>query len=502
MTVPARGQENGAPSNHEASQQPTIHLNKPDQDTPRELIYAYYCVRRGWESRLYLMDRSPRTIDFKVAIHGLSGQTVTLKPMSISPDDDVEIDLRDSLNELGADIEGDFSEGSFSILFNGTGNPLGGRLLVKGPNEEWNFGPVWSQNESGLSMISPRIETLWWDLGGSRDVILAVNNTSSTPVTADYYLDWAGKRHAAPALSFAPHQTRILSVTEALAGLGATAYQASIGGVSIVPRDGRAVLSAKAKLTDADTHKVIGLVLFSPQHQPARALDAIAVPIGVPSAESLYEGQGNFTPHIVVRNLLGTGQTLKLSVIYPGKDAPAIAHLDSIHLAGYTTQEIRLDNYYTSLPLPLPFCQLRMVYSGPPGSVEAEVRTVEEDSGAEEEIPIRNEGDGYAGSLASYWSFDEDTDFYVFFTDLSDKPGRFAMRIEAGGITYFGPGIELGPHETKFINMRREIALQRPDVLGRLLPKDATEGRLTYIRLDNVPLFGRVLEVSRSNKSQ
>ncbi len=492
----ARGQEGAGPAARQESSS-SGRPTPPDQNTPRELIYSYYCVRRGWESRLELMDRAPRPIDFTLAVHGLSGRTVEMKPMTISPDAPVEIELRDSLNELGADVEGDFAEGSLSVHFKGPGNPLGGRLLVEGPNERWNLGPIWSQNESGYSMIPPRLETLWWDLGGSRDVVLTVNNTSSAPATADFFLDWAGKRHAAPALSFAPHQTRILSVTETLGNLGATAYQAPLGGLSIVPRDGRAVLVAQAKLTDAETNKVIGLVFYSPQHQVASALDAIAVPISVPAPGSLYAGLGSFTPHLVVRNLLEGVQTLTLTVVYPGKNAPALTPLGAIHLAGYTTEDIRLDNYYTSLPLPLPYCQLRVQYSGPPGTLEAELRVVEENSGAEEEIPIANEGDGYAGSLASYWSFDDRHDDYVFFTDLADEPGRFAMRIDAGGVSYSVPIITLQPHETRFVNLRELVALQQPDARGHLIPKDVTEGRLIFNRMDNVAMYGRILEVER-----
>lgn len=474
----------------------------PGENTPRELIYPYYCVRKGWESRLELMDRAPRVIDFSMAVHGLSGRTVTTKPMSIAPDKGMHLDLREVLTDLGADVEGDFSEGSISILFKGEGNPLGGRLLVEGPNESWNLGPVWSQNEYGESMIPPRLDTLWWDLGGSRDVELTVNNISNAPVTADFFLDWAGQRHAAPALAFAPHETRILSVTQTLAGMDVTPFRAPVGGLSIVPRGDRAALIAQGKMTDADTGKIIALVFDLPQLEILSALHAIAVPISAPTPGSLYAGLGNFTPHIVARNLMGSDQTLTLTVEYPGKDAPAMTTLDPLTLPGYTTRDIRLDNYYNLLPLPLPFCQLRIQYSGPPGSVLAEVRVVDENTGDEQRIPVANEGNGYAASLASYWSYEENRDDYVFFTNMSDQPGRFGMRVDAGGVTYFPAIIELRPHETKFINLRELVARQEPDVRGTVIPKDTDHGRLFYNRLDNIPMYGRILEVQRHGENQ
>jgi hypothetical protein len=495
-TLPVGAQEAPAPFG-QPRVQPSARPKPLDKDTPREIIYPHYSLRQGWESRLELMDRTPRVIEFTMEVHGLSGQTVTGKPMTITPDQALEIDMRQFLNDLGADIQGDFSEGSISIYFKGTGNPLGGRLLVQGPRESWNLGPVWRENESGYGMIPPRLDTLWWDLGGSRDVEITVNNTSSTPETAEFVLEWDGKQHAAPALQFGPHETKLLSVTQTLAAMGVTPYQAVTGGLSIVPRDGRAVLIAQGKMTDADTGKVIGLVFNLPQLQVASALHAIAVPISVPAPGSLFAGQGNFTPHIAVRNLLDSEQTLTLTVEYPGKDGAAMTTLDPLRIERYTTQDIRLDNYYASLHLPLPFCELRIQYSGPPGSVEAEVRVVEENSGSVEEIPVANEGNGYAGSLASYWSFNDRKDIYVFFTDMGDQPGRFAMTIDAGGVRYFAPLVKLHPRETQYVNLRELIAQQKADLRGHLIPKDATEGRLFFIRMDNVPMYGRILEVPR-----
>lgn len=51
-----------------------MHPKPPGKETPQELIYSYDCVRRGWESRLELMDRAPRTLEFTMAVHGSRGE--------------------------------------------------------------------------------------------------------------------------------------------------------------------------------------------------------------------------------------------------------------------------------------------------------------------------------------------------------------------------------------------------------------------------------------------
>ena len=128
--LPAWAQESTRPSS----------LQAPDDDTPREIIYPYYSLRHG-ESFLVLMDRAPRPIEFRVAIHGVSGQTVWSKPMTIQPQERLEINIKQLLTDLSVDYKGDFYEGSVSLHFKGPGNPLGGRMGVETPEGVWNLGP-------------------------------------------------------------------------------------------------------------------------------------------------------------------------------------------------------------------------------------------------------------------------------------------------------------------------------------------------------------------------
>jgi hypothetical protein len=96
-------------------------------------------------------------------------------------------------------------------------------MLVEGPHQTLNLGPVWSMGGSGLNMLPDRLNTLWYDLGGARDVAATVTNITNQPVSADLYLDFAGERHAAPVLRFAPHETNHVSFAEVFAALILTA---------------------------------------------------------------------------------------------------------------------------------------------------------------------------------------------------------------------------------------------------------------------------------------
>jgi hypothetical protein len=469
----------------------------PDPNTPRELIYPYYNIQAGYESTLDMMNRSARVVEFTVSVHSQSGEGVTSKPMTISPTEEVVIEIKKLLNDMNIDYRGDFSEGNLSINFRGEGNPLAGRMLVKGPHEALNLGPVWNMGESGQNMVPLQLDGLWWDLGGSRDVEAAVINITDKPEVADLFLDFGGKRRAAEPLSLAPHGTRPISITRTLAEMKLTPFEAPTGGFTIVPRSGKPTLVAEGEITDAESGLVTALNFSLPQVRLASALHATGVPIGPPSADSPFRGfkGANFTPHIYVRNLLDSEQTLDLTVEYPGEKAPQSTALPALRIPGYTTLDVRLDAYYGYLPLPLPFCAVRVQHNGPPGSLIAEMTAVNETTNQARQIRIENEGNGYAGSLVSYWSLEGKKDFLAFLTNMGERDCRVAFAIQAGSVKYLPHPIKLAPHETRVIGFRELRDKQIADADGHVLPHDAVVGRMTYIRLDLVPMLGAVQEV-------
>ncbi|MBZ5670412.1 MAG: hypothetical protein LAO04_11860 [Acidobacteriia bacterium] len=473
----------------------------PDENTPRELFYPRYSLREGYESSLSMMDIAQRPIEFTVSVHSLSGATVTSNKMTIRPSEELTIDVRDLLADLNVDYRGDFLEGTLSINFKGKGNPLAGRMVIAGPHERQNIGPVWSMGEFGQDMLPPVLNNYWHDLGGTRDAWVTVSNMSSQPAVGDVHFDIAGKRYSPAPLRFAPYQTHQLSVTEILAALEITPYQATLGGLSIVPR-GQPTLVASGYMTDSDTGAQTALDFPLPQKQPSSALHTTGIPIGRPTAGSPFAGfkDANFTPHLYLRNLLDAEQTVRLTVEVPTQNGAQLVNLAPFRLPAFTTLDVRLDDYYNELPLPLPFVSLRAAFNGPGGSVIGTVKVFNEATAQVTSIGSANEGNGYAGSLASYWGFDDDTDFVVFLTDMGEKDCRVAFQIESAGKEYIVPNVKLMPHETRWYSLRDLRDQQIPDLSGNMIPKDAVEGRLFYLRMDNVPMMGRVSKVPQIPK--
>ena len=65
------------------------------------------------------------------------------------------------------------------------------------------------------------------------------------------------------------------------------------------------------------------------------------------------------------------------------------------------------------------------------------------------------------------------------------------------GQTYSPDSLELLPHETRMIDLRKLRDAQLPDFLGNLIPAGATDGSVTWVRLDNVAVMGRLMVINR-----
>jgi hypothetical protein len=144
-----------------------------------------------------------------------------------------------------------------------------------------------------------------------------------------------------------------------------------------------------------------------------------------------------------------------------------------------------------------PFCSVRIQYSGSPGSLQAQVSSVESKGNLVVDSHIQNEGNGWAGSGANPWHLDEDTESILFLTNESDQPARIGAQVAANGVTYYLTKLRLNPHETRAIDIRKLRDAQEPDLKGNRIPAAATDGSVIWVRGDNLPVMGRLMLIHR-----
>ncbi len=501
-------------------------------ESQRELDFPYYSLAGGFSSALNLVSDSPNPLDFTLVIHGRSGLTQVMAKMGI--------DLRSLLTSLNADVTGDFAEGSIAALFEGTIMPLVGQVTITNPALGLVHESEMVENDPGRSDIPAALSGLWWSLSGGRDARIMVSNMSGNPAVADVFLDFQGERHPSAPLTFSPHETKVLSVAQLLGDLKTSPSQAPEGGITIIQRGPNPRLIAQGKVLDPVTGFSTTLEFPDPARQRTNALHASGVPIGTPPKGSPFAGTGSFAPQVIARNLGATPQALTITVEYPkgaawnsveGPGGPAVPsvvapvlhHKDDtsstaiapppspdpasltgqlalapLTLGPYSTADFSLDAVMNQLPLPLPYCSIRIQYSGAPGTMAAQVSSVDVRQDLVVDARVMNEGDGWAGSGANPWHLDTNTESILFLTDESDKPARIGFSITAGGVHYYLTTLKLAPHETRAINIRQLRDAQQADFKNNKFPAGAADGAVNWVRLDNVAVTGRVVVISRS----
>ncbi|MGH9345032.1 MAG: peptidoglycan DD-metalloendopeptidase family protein, partial [Terriglobia bacterium] len=514
---------------------------------PRELDFPYYSLKDGYQAILLLVSDSPQPVDLTIAIRNTFGQmlttTATLQPQAKLP-----FDLAGTITSLGGDPTGAYAEGSVAVYYMGTIMPVVGQITETNPELGLTHQVDMVENDPGRSDIPAVLNGVWWGIGGGQAATVTVTNSSDTPQFANVYLDFQGSRHAVnPPLSFGPFETKTLDVGQLLASAGASPASAPEGGITIQQIGPNPALMASGKITDPATGFSSTIDFPAPERQLASALHATGLPIGVPTKDSPYAGTGTFIPHVVVRNLSGTLQYVTITVEYskltsqgtgssgqsgsqPASQTAANTHnektsartllpggisnhpewgagtgltagsstvLASMPVGPYSTEDFSLASVMDKIPLPLPFCSIRIQYSGAPGSVEAQVSSVEENNNLIVDATPQNEGDGWAGSGANPWHIDKNTESVLFLTNMGDKPSRIAFEVTANNVHYYLTQLVLSPHETRAIDLRVLRDAQQADLKGNKIPASATDGSVNWVRADLVPVTGRVVVINR-----
>jgi hypothetical protein len=463
----------------------------------REIDFPYYSLRDGFTSTLNLVSDSPQPTDLTIAVRSLLGHSL-LSHQTIQSQAKLPVDLGGLIAKLGSDPAGEFAEGSVAVYFMGTIMPVVGQLTIANPALRLIHESEMVENDLGRSDIPPVLNSSWWGLGGGRDARIMIANFSGNQVAADVWLEFGGQRHPAPPLLFAPDETKVLSLNQMLGQIGVSPAEAPAGGITIVQRGPNPRLIAEGKILDPVTGFSTTLSFPDPARQQASALHVSGIPIGTPTTDSPFAGTGTFIPHVIARNLLSASQNVTVTLEYADqKGKPAQTVLAPLSVAGLSTEDFTLDAVMGQLPLPLPYVSLRMEHSGPPGSLVAQVSSVEAKSDLVVDAHVANEGDGWAGSGANPWRLDGETESILFLTNMGGQEARIGFVLTANGVHYYLTKLKLEPRETKAIDIRKLRDKQEADFKKNKIPAGASDGSVNWVRMDNAPVMGRLVVIQR-----
>jgi hypothetical protein len=172
--------------------------------------------------------------------------------------------------------------------------------------------------------------------------------------------------------------------------------------------------------------------------------------------------------------------------------------LAPVTVAGQSTLDFSFAAVMNQLPLPLPFVSIRIQYSGLAASMVAELASVDQTQDLVIDSKLMNEGWTWSGSGGNPWHLDKQTESILFLTNESGQPARIGLQVTANNIHYYLTKLKLQPHETRVINLGSLRDAQAADCKNNKIPPGATDGAVNWVRIDNVPVTGRVVVVQRN----
>ncbi len=92
---------------------------------------------------------------------------------------------------------------------------------------------------------------------------------------------------------------------------------------------------------------------------------------------------------------------------------------------------------------------------------------------------------------------DASTDSVLFLTNESNQPARVGLSITAESVHYYLTSLELAPYETRAIDIRQLRDAQVADFKGDKIPLNATDSSVNWVRIDDVPMCGRLMVIRK-----
>ncbi len=71
------------------------------------------------------------------------------------------------------------------------------------------------------------------------------------------------------------------------------------------------------------------------------------------------------------------------------------------------------------------------------------------------------------------------------------------FEVTANGVHYYLTDLKLARHEARAVGLGKLRDAQKPDFRGHKIPAGARDGSVLWIRLDNVPVMGRLVAIER-----
>jgi hypothetical protein len=274
------------------------------------LSFAYYSIKDDWDSTLTLNNSSVTELVTTVTVYSLDGRALTLPSLSVKPNSNIAVSLREFLNRIQQN--GQFQEGSLDVRFNSDDSmAIAPQLTVSDAEHGMSF-----DMEPPMMPMSSTLEGLWWSLDDTTSGQIMLSNTTETALKSLVNVEWSGAVVKGPEVSLSAHQTAVLDIKEMLSDLQIEAQGIEQGGLSITHNGMPGALIAHGVILKRDARFASNLPFVDPMMQKNSVLNGTGLLFAHPVSGSAFPETSFFTPRLALRNISGSSQKARVTVRY------------------------------------------------------------------------------------------------------------------------------------------------------------------------------------------
>ena len=442
---------------------PTIQESAPIQsDKPHVMAASYYNLQGTLKSSISLNNKGLLPLEVKPTLFNMDGERLDVPPVTVEATSFRVFDLAEWAEPGGPA----FQRGSLQLFYRGKDLLLGAQVKITDPASSIIFDEQLSEPKT---MISSRLEGLWWLPSHDSHVSIAISNTTDSTQTA--LLEVGGvapNQRGSKELILKPHQTILINPAQDFSDKPTDLL--NTGGISIRHSGEPGDLIARAMIQDATAGFSSAVQLTDPKKAKSSSLHGAGLRLGEIAGEEL-------TAVIVARNISEKAAVLRGRIPLTKDDGSIdVLNLREVKLM---PGEVRQWEVKEARGLKGP-AGLEFDYDTEPGSVIVSALSVSKSKNHVFQVPMLDVTvqKSSTGVYPFYFYGSSSTVVYIKNTTAVEQKYVCHMNFEGGN---YMMGVKaIAPGETVTIDIRALRDNQVPDQEQRTIPHDVAHGQVRW----------------------
>lgn len=431
-------------------------------------------ARGGGE--LVFNSRSPEALDVTPVFYRLNGSVVRGNPVRIESTEIRYVKIGELIPEA---YRHEHNWGALSLTYNGFNREMWSQFRFLAVNGGGNVDEFFTVKEESRSDL---LEAAWW-MPPQSEAIIALGNLTDDDTSATLTFNDGGTR----TVKMKPHETEIIRHSDRGKD-GAESVRIEVTGAagSIVPTG---IITAR----DGSFNSVIRF--YNPKAAKQSHLFANGFRVA------------GVTPHMMLKNTTSAALTVQAEFIpLSGTLSGSTFILSNINLNPNEVTEVDLSGLQRMAAKnpALKTVSVQITNTGAPGSVIGSLYGIDQSTGANYDVPLRDSGPPRSMTGSYPWKITEDFTTIAYVTNISDQEAQFFTQINyPGGNLVFEPR-KVGPGETAVFDFKNIRDEGLKDLAGKQLPPNVSQGQFKWavrgMTNGKLVLIGRAEMVSNSQR--